>query len=309
MEGNNKLSDNDTCSEPVAKRTRYLGRKKSRKEEQWKSNYRKLGANPSDVRTKTDLDIDKRKVTEYEKSPKEIQIVSHLSCTTLLKGNSENAGGQNKNFIMCMFCSYLAVSLKTRVSQIFPVRGHSYCQCDRNFGIYSKKLKRKSRVGTGPDYDNIISKSAEVVNGKGILKSWGSTLNPFFQRKLKSKGKVFTLQKYCKLMYSTTGNILACASYNATCEPFSFMLKPIRFPSKLSDTVPVAPKKEFKVDTIRDVRSTYEFLKEDEVAWFEEQFKNTTEESGAWQELQEQDENLSVEASGYENIVASVDNF
>lgn len=29
---------------------------------------------------------------------------------------SDNAGGQNKNLIMFMFCSYLAVSLKTRVS-------------------------------------------------------------------------------------------------------------------------------------------------------------------------------------------------
>ncbi|KAJ4438296.1 hypothetical protein ANN_14235 [Periplaneta americana] len=68
---------------------------------------RKAGASPSDIRTKTDLDIHKRKVTEYQK--------------------------------------------------IFPVRGHSYCQCDRNFAMYSKKLKRKSRVATGPDYDNIIS--------------------------------------------------------------------------------------------------------------------------------------------------------
>lgn len=64
-------------------------------------------------------------------------------------------------------------------------------------------------------------------------------------------------------MYSTTGDVLGCTSYNGTCEPFP---KPIRFSLKLSDTVPFAPKKKFKVDKIRDVRSLYEFLKEDEVA-------------------------------------------
>lgn len=110
-------------------------------------------------------------------------------------------------------------------------------------------------------------------------------------------------------MYSTTGDVLVCTSYNGTCEPFPLVLKPIRFSLKLSDTVPVAPKKKFKVDKIRDVRSLYEFLKEDEVAGLNNNLKNTTEEPGAWQELQEQDENLSIEASVYEDIVARVDSF
>ena len=35
--------------------------------------------------------------------------------------------GQNKNLIMCMCCSYLAISLKMNVTQIFPIRGHLYC--------------------------------------------------------------------------------------------------------------------------------------------------------------------------------------
>ena len=84
------------------------------------------------------------------------------------------------------------------------------------------------------------------------------------------------------------------------------MLKPIRFPLKLYDTINIASKKTFKVDKKRDFRSLYEFLKEDEVAWFEEQFTNTTKEPGACQELQELDENFLDEANDYEDIAASV---
>ncbi|KAJ4436371.1 hypothetical protein ANN_19003 [Periplaneta americana] len=204
-----------------------------------------LGANPIDIRTKTDLDIHKRKVTEYQK----------------IKDKVLDTMNENSKCLVIEFDYGQNLPLPK-----LNVNSHSYCQCDRNFAIYSKKLKRKSRVATGPDYDNIISKSAAVVNGKGTLKSWGSTLNPFFQRKPKSKGKVFTLQKYCKSMYSTTDDVLVCTSYNGTCEAFPLVLKPIRFSLKLSDTIPVALKKKFKVDKIRDVRSLYEFLKEDEVA-------------------------------------------
>lgn len=69
---------------------------------------------------------------------------------------SDNAGGQNKNHKM-MFCYFLAVKFKVKVSQLYPVRGHSYCQCDRNFGAYSNVLRRTARMATSKDYDKIIS--------------------------------------------------------------------------------------------------------------------------------------------------------
>ena len=89
---------------------------------------------------------------------------------------SDNAGGQNKNYKMMMFCSFLAIRFKVTVSQLFPVRGHSYSQCDRNFGAYSKGLHRTARTATAPDYDKIISSKSEVVHGYGIMKNWSAAL-------------------------------------------------------------------------------------------------------------------------------------
>lgn len=48
---------------------------------------------------------------------------------------SDSAGGQNKNQTFLRFCSYLAKSLNVEVMHIFPVRGHSFGQCDRNFRV------------------------------------------------------------------------------------------------------------------------------------------------------------------------------
>lgn len=54
---------------------------------------------------------------------------------------SDAAGGQNRNYLIVLFLSMLAVKYQTEIHHLFPVRGHSYSQCDRNFGLYGKKKK------------------------------------------------------------------------------------------------------------------------------------------------------------------------
>ena len=55
---------------------------------------------------------------------------------------SDSCGGQNKNYLFLQFFYSLAEKLGVVIEHMFPVVGHSYNQCDRNFGLYSKKKTR-----------------------------------------------------------------------------------------------------------------------------------------------------------------------
>ena len=57
---------------------------------------------------------------------------------------SDGCGGQNKNYLFLQFFASLSKKLGVPIEHIFPVVGHSYNQCDRNFGLYSKKKKFRS---------------------------------------------------------------------------------------------------------------------------------------------------------------------
>lgn len=55
---------------------------------------------------------------------------------------SDSCGGQNKNYLMMSFLSLLSQKFQIEIQHVFQVRGHSYCSCDRNFGMYGQKKKK-----------------------------------------------------------------------------------------------------------------------------------------------------------------------
>lgn len=112
---------------------------------------------------------------------------------------SDNAGGQNKNHKMMMFWSFLV--LKFKVRQLYPIRDHSYCQCDRNFGAYSNVLRRTARIATATDYDKIISIKSGLIYGYGLLKNWSTYLLDYITqyKNIASKKTPFKIQQYCRL--------------------------------------------------------------------------------------------------------------
>lgn len=63
---------------------------------------------------------------------------------------SDSCGGQNKNKTVIRFCSWLSAKSNKKITHIFPIRGHSYCQCDRNFGNYGTILKKKQKKSKLP---------------------------------------------------------------------------------------------------------------------------------------------------------------
>ena len=62
---------------------------------------------------------------------------------------------------MIVFLSILSKYLQVEIVHLYPVRGDSYCQCDRNFGMYGKKKKMKELIETEEEYIEMI-KSARL---------------------------------------------------------------------------------------------------------------------------------------------------
>lgn len=53
----------------------------------------------------------------------------------------DSCAGQNKNWTVIRFCHYLVNVVKrfTEVKLTFPIRGHSYMECDKDFGAVNQK--------------------------------------------------------------------------------------------------------------------------------------------------------------------------
>lgn len=68
---------------------------------------------------------------------------------------SDSCGGQNKNYTLFRLINFVVAhqihGLK-KVSMTFPVRGHSYLECDKNVGLFNLKLPME----TPKDFRNMI---------------------------------------------------------------------------------------------------------------------------------------------------------
>ncbi|CAH1107089.1 unnamed protein product [Psylliodes chrysocephalus] len=95
---------------------------------------------------------------------------------------SDNCPGQNKNNYLIRMCLFLKDSGRFNdIQQYFPIRGHSFLPCDRDFGNIKRKLKKVDCVNTIRQYIKIIASSSNkhkflihLVDGKDIVnfKDW-----------------------------------------------------------------------------------------------------------------------------------------
>lgn len=73
----------------------------------------------------------------------------------------DNCCGQNKNNTMLRFLMSLVELKKFEEIQIyFPIRGHSFMPCDRDFGLIRRQLNKHERFYTLDEYIKIISKAS-----------------------------------------------------------------------------------------------------------------------------------------------------
>lgn len=116
----------------------------------------------------------------------------------------------------------LAVKYQTEIQHLYPVRGHSYCQCDRNFRLYGKKKKMKEKVETPEEYIDLIKNSRDppftMVDVSKI------TIKDF--EKLADINKNITeikVRQAVKIHYFGNGLIDVYYAYNAKPSTFSIL--------------------------------------------------------------------------------------
>ena len=78
----------------------------------------------------------------------------HLFC--------DGCPGQNKNNTVIRFLMALSVQKNMMIHIYFPVRGHSFNDCDRNFSVVKRKIRREDRVFTHQQYVNLILQSSNT---------------------------------------------------------------------------------------------------------------------------------------------------
>lgn len=122
---------------------------------------------------------------------------------------SDACGGQNRNnTLVRFFLALVATGRFRKIYQYFPVRGHSFLQCDRNFGTAKRKIRRTDRIYTPQQYTDLIQTSkksgfnATQISAESVLdfKNWWPKL---YKKTTKSQDKSsFSISKYRQLEYS-----------------------------------------------------------------------------------------------------------
>lgn len=75
---------------------------------------------------------------------------------------SDGAAGQNKNHTVVRFLLNLCDSGRFKaIRHFFPVRGHSFLPCDRDFGALKRRLRKTDRIYTPQQYGELFSEASK----------------------------------------------------------------------------------------------------------------------------------------------------
>ena len=93
-----------------------------------------------------------------------LKFISSLpSSVTHLTAFSDNAGGQNKSHFIVKFWLYVICNTNIQtLDHKFLVSGHSFMECDQNFGIIEKAKKNSDReVFVPEDWETLVAKASK----------------------------------------------------------------------------------------------------------------------------------------------------
>lgn len=104
----------------------------------------------------------------------------------------DSCSGQNKNWTVLRFLHYTTVVLKRfdKITVTYPVRGHSYMECDKNMAL----INQKTPAETPGDWREAIACARvkpspfQVVEcTTDMFKAWGSALERNYSKKFTAK--------------------------------------------------------------------------------------------------------------------------
>ena len=101
---------------------------------------------------------------------------------------SDGCGGQNKNKYVVMYLySLVKLGRYKKIRHIFPIRGHSFLPCDRDFGITEKKKRKTERIYIPDEWISLIKRARKhnpfdvVKVGQSIVFDYQTHLPQFFK--------------------------------------------------------------------------------------------------------------------------------
>lgn len=195
---------------------------------------------------------------------------------TELRIFSDNCPGQNKNQSLTRFMLFLTDSKRfQKIQSFFPVRGHSYLPCDRDFGLIKKVIRRMDRIFSIHEITELIIKSGKVgkflvtqAQASNILdfKQWWpvfykkTTISEETKRKPRKERVSFAISKFYHFVFSSEckGYIKAYTTINGlNCATFYFSAQPgqVTPPEKEAYPIGKVPIKENKLQDIKKLIS------------------------------------------------------
>lgn len=99
----------------------------------------------------------------------------------------DSCGGQNKNYTVFRFIHYVVHSAKRLdvIKIIFPIRGHSYLECDRNMGC----INQKSPCETPDEWVKVIREARQkpcpfhvIEVDQPLVRKWTTFLSPMYKK-------------------------------------------------------------------------------------------------------------------------------
>ncbi|KAE9522462.1 hypothetical protein AGLY_017123 [Aphis glycines] len=125
---------------------------------------------------------------------------------------SDACGGQNRNHTVTRML--LAMTMNNRFSiihQYFPIRGHSFLPCDRNFSVIKRAVRKFDRIYVPSQYENLIKtakkfsptfevksiKNDDIVNFHG----WWPQYFKKTAIDIEKKGEKFSISQYRHSVY------------------------------------------------------------------------------------------------------------
>lgn len=151
---------------------------------------------------------------------------------------SDACGGQNRNHTLTRFLSALTVTEKfNNICQYFPIRGHSFLACDRNFACVKRAVRRHDRVYLPSQYNEMIASARkkdspfvvyQVTNGDILnFKDWWPQYFKKTSNSLQNKKTPFSISKYRQIKYNSQnkGYVSACEFIDGLQEEVFKLLK------------------------------------------------------------------------------------
>ena len=127
----------------------------------------------------------------------------------------DSCGGQNKNYTVFRFLYYLVNTAKRFQSLhvIYPIRGHSYMECDKNFSL----INQKSKVYTVDEWAEVAANSRKTPSPFKVISCLQDTFydySSFLSPQFKAKCPVAIQRREFKVESSHTRQFLYREAYH-----------------------------------------------------------------------------------------------